>query len=94
MFEIVMGIDDFLIQLVKYCTIGFANLKSQTGSLLALIEPVAGIFFDLTVLGVALPAGAIAGCLLVLVAAVIVSFSDSSKPSLKYDDGAKIVEKC
>jgi drug/metabolite transporter (DMT)-like permease len=75
-------------------TIGFANLKSQTGSLLALIEPVAGIFFDLTVLGVALPAGAIAGCLLVLVAAVIVSFSDSSKPSLKYDDGAKIVEKC
>jgi drug/metabolite transporter (DMT)-like permease len=73
-------------------TIGFANLKSQTGSLLSLIEPIAGVFFDLAVLGVTLPAGAISGCLLVLAAAVIVSFSDSSKPSVKSSDGAKIVE--
>lgn len=75
-------------------TIGFANLKSQTGSLLSLIEPVAGVFFDLSVLGVALQAGTIAGCLLVLAAAVIVSLSDSSKPSLKSNDGAKNVENC
>ena len=61
-------------------TIGFANLKSQTGSLLALIEPVAGVFFDLAVLGVALSTGTLAGCLLVLAAAVIVSCNDSSKP--------------
>jgi drug/metabolite transporter (DMT)-like permease len=81
-----MGIGGILV------TIGFANLKSQTGSLLALIEPVAGVFFDLAVLGVALPAGAIAGCVLVLAAAVIVSFNDSSKPSVKSNDGAKIVE--
>lgn len=73
-------------------TIGFANLKSQTGSLLALIEPVAGVFFDLTVLGVTLQTGTIAGCLLVLAAAVIVSFSDSSITSLKSNDDSKIVE--
>jgi len=54
-------------------TIGFANLKSQTGSLLALIEPVAGVFFDLVFLGVALSAGTLAGCILVLSAAVLVS---------------------
>ncbi len=75
-------------------TIGFANLKSQTGSLLALLEPVAGVFFDLAVLGVALSAGTIAGCLLVLVAAVIVSFNDSSKPSVKCNDSTEIVENC
>jgi drug/metabolite transporter (DMT)-like permease len=75
-------------------TIGFANLKSQTGSLLALLEPVAGVFFDLAVLGAALSAGTIAGCLLVLVAAVIVSFNDSSKPSVKCNDSTEIVENC
>jgi drug/metabolite transporter (DMT)-like permease len=55
-------------------TIGYANLQSQTGSLLALIEPVAGVFFDLVFLGVALSAGTLAGCVLVLAAALIVSY--------------------
>jgi drug/metabolite transporter (DMT)-like permease len=73
-------------------TIGFANLKSQTGSLLALVEPVSGVFFDFAVLGVKLSAGTIAGCLLVLAAAVIVSFNDTSKPSVKPNDSDKIVE--
>jgi len=47
------------------CTIGFANLKSQTGSLLSLIQLVAGVFFDLAVLGIILPIGTIEGCFLV-----------------------------
>jgi drug/metabolite transporter (DMT)-like permease len=72
-------------------TIGFANLKSQTGSLLALIEPVAGVFFDLTVLGVTLQAGTIAGCLLILVAAAVVSYNDFAKPSVKCKDSAESV---
>ena len=59
-------------------TIGYANLQSQTGSLLALIEPVAGVFFDLVFLGVALSAGTLAGCILVLAAAVIVSYPSSA----------------
>lgn len=70
-------------------TIGFANLKSQTGSLLALIEPVAGVFFDLTVLGVTLQAGTIAGCLLILIAAAVVSYNDFAKPSVMCKDGAE-----
>jgi drug/metabolite transporter (DMT)-like permease len=73
-------------------TIGFANLKSQTGSLLSLIQLIAGVFFDLTVLGVTLPAGTIEGCLLVLVASVIVSLSDSPKTSIKLNACVKIVE--
>lgn len=73
-------------------TIGFANLKSQTGSLLALIEPVAGVFFDITLLGVALQAGTLAGCFLVLAAAVLVSLSDTANPSLKSNDGNKKIE--
>lgn len=67
-------------------TIGFANLKSQTGSLLALIEPVAGVFFDFAVLGVALSAGSLAGCMLVLTAALIVSCRGSSKTKVKSKD--------
>ncbi len=77
-------------------TIGFANLQSQTGSLLALIEPVAGVFFDLVFLGVALSAGTLAGCVLVLAAAVIVSYSGSSKPAMNFigfADSTEIVEK-
>ena len=46
-------------------TIGFANLKSQTGSLLSLIQLVADVFFDLAVLGIILPIGTIEGCFLV-----------------------------
>jgi drug/metabolite transporter (DMT)-like permease len=74
------------------CTIGFANLKSQTGSLLSLIQLVAGVFFDLAVLGVTLSAGTIEGCLLVLIASVIVSLNDSAKPSVKFNECVKIVE--
>jgi hypothetical protein len=39
-----------------------------------------------------LSAGTIAGCLLVLAAAVVVSFNDTSKPSVKPNDSGKIVE--
>lgn len=73
-------------------TIGFANLQSQTGSLLALIEPVAGVFFGLMFLGVALSTGTLAGCFLVLVASVIVSYGVFSKPEVKRTDCTEPVE--
>lgn len=63
--------------------IGFANLKSQTGSLLSLIEPVAGVFIDLVFLGVALSRNVLAGCVLILTAALIVSYFDASKSAIK-----------
>ncbi|MFZ2497587.1 DMT family transporter [Methanosarcina sp.] len=75
-------------------TIGFANLKSQTGSLLALVEPVAGVFFDLVFLSVALSTGTLAGCFLVLAAAVIVSYGGSSTPAVKLADCTEPVENC
>lgn len=75
-------------------TIGFANLQSQSGSLLALIEPVAGVFFDLVFLGVTLSTGTLAGCFLVLVSSVIVSYGSSSKPAAKSKDCIEPVENC
>lgn len=77
-------------------TIGFANLQSQTGSLLALIEPVAGVFFDLVFLGVALSTGTLAGCILVLFAAVIVTYGGSPKNAVNFTnftDSTEITEK-
>ena len=64
-------------------TIGFANLQSQTGSLLALIEPVEGVFFDFVFLGIALSTGTLAGCLLVLAAALIISRPNYASPELR-----------
>ncbi|HII01210.1 TPA: EamA family transporter [Methanosarcinaceae archaeon] len=75
-------------------TIGFANLESQTGSLLALIEPVAGVFFDVMVLGISLSSTTLFGCLLVLIASLIVSFRDSSELDGVQSDSAEKVEPC
>lgn len=60
-----------------FTIIGFSRLKAQTGSLLALIEPVSGVFFDVVVLGVALSSGTLAGCALIMGSAVLISFRDS-----------------
>lgn len=60
-----------------FTILGFANLKAQTGSLLALIEPVSGVFFDITVLGVGLSFDMLAGCALILASAAFISFQGS-----------------
>jgi drug/metabolite transporter (DMT)-like permease len=73
-------------------TIGLANLQSQTGSLLALIEPVAGVFFDLVFLGVALSTGTLAGCFLILAAAVIVSYGGSPKSEVDFTNFTNSIE--
>lgn len=73
-------------------TIGFANLQSQTGSLLALIEPVAGVFFDLAFLGVSLSTGTLMGCFLVLASSIIVSYRSSPKPEVKNKEYLEPIE--
>jgi drug/metabolite transporter (DMT)-like permease len=73
-------------------TIGYSNLKSQTSSLLSLIQLVAGVFFDLAVLGVTLPAGTIEGGFLVLFASIFVSIYDSVKLSASVGSFGKTVE--
>ena len=62
-----------------FTVLGLANLKAQTGSLLSLIEPVSGVFFDIAVLGIALSSGTLAGCALIMGSAVIISLNDSEK---------------
>ena len=62
-----------------FTILGLANLKAQTGSLLSLIEPVSGVFFDTAVLGIALSSETLAGCALIMGSAVIISLNDSEK---------------
>lgn len=64
-----------------FTILGLANLKAQTGSLLALIEPVSGVFFDIAVLGIALTSKTLAGCALIMGSALIISLKDSEKNS-------------
>ncbi|MDD3043509.1 MAG: EamA family transporter [Methanosarcinaceae archaeon] len=62
-----------------FMVIGLSRLEARTGSLLALIEPVSGVFFDVTVLGVALSSETLAGCALIMGSAALISFRDSGK---------------
>jgi drug/metabolite transporter (DMT)-like permease len=62
-----------------FTVFGLANLNAQTGSLLALIEPVSGVFFDIAVLGIALSPETLTGCALIMVSAAFISLSDSVK---------------
>ncbi len=70
-----------------FTILGLANLKAQTGSLLALIEPVSGVFFDIAVLGIALTLKTLAGCILIIGSALIISLKDSGETSEKTDEG-------
>jgi drug/metabolite transporter (DMT)-like permease len=60
-----------------FTVLGLANLKAQTGSLLALIEPVSGVFFDIAVLGIGLSSETLAGCTLILASAAFISLKGS-----------------
>jgi len=62
-----------------FTVLGLSNLKAQTGSLLALIEPVSGVFFDIAVLGIALTVETLAGCALIMVSAAFISLKDSGR---------------
>jgi len=70
-----------------FTILGLANLKAQTGSLLALIEPVSGVFFDIAVLGIALSSETLAGCALIIGSALIISLKDQEKISEKNVEG-------
>lgn len=52
---------------------GILGIRAQTGSILALLEPVSGIFFDSTVLKNPLYTSTILGCGFIITAAYIVS---------------------
>lgn len=57
-------------------TEGLAGVKAQVGSILALVEPVSGIFLDYTLLGVPFCLSTCLGCILVLAAGLLVSLEN------------------
>jgi len=63
---------------------GISGIRAQTGSILALLEPVSGIFFDTAVLKSPLYISTFLGCALILTAAYLVrrnETGDQSTPS-------------
>ncbi|AKB35309.1 integral membrane protein [Methanosarcina siciliae C2J] len=70
-----------------FTVLGLANIKAQTGSVLSLIEPVSGVFFDITVLGIALSSETLAGCALIIGSALIISLKDAEKLPEKRSEG-------
>jgi drug/metabolite transporter (DMT)-like permease len=52
---------------------GISRINAQIGSILALLEPVSGIFFDITILKNPLYISTLLGCCLIIIAAYIVS---------------------
>jgi drug/metabolite transporter (DMT)-like permease len=61
---------------------GISGIKAQIGSILALLEPVSGIFFDTTILKSPLYISTFLGCLLILTAAYLVSRNGTENQSL------------
>lgn len=64
---------------------GISGIKAQTGSILALLEPVSGIFFDTAVLKSPLYASTFFGCVLILTAAYQVSRKETEDQKLSTD---------
>ncbi len=58
---------------------GISGIDAQTGSILALLEPVSGIFFDITILKNPMYISTLLGCCLIITAAYIVSIRNWSK---------------
>lgn len=64
---------------------GISGIKAQTGSIIALLEPVSGIFFDTTILKSPLYTSTLFGCVLILTAAYLVSRKESEDMKLAAD---------
>lgn len=64
---------------------GISGIKAQTGSILALLEPVSGIFFDTAVLKSPLYISTFLGCVLILTAAYLVSRKGTEDQNLPVD---------
>lgn len=64
---------------------GISGIKAQTGSILALLEPVSGIFFDTAVLKSPLYTSTFLGCVLILTAAYLVSRKGTEGRKLSID---------
>lgn len=64
---------------------GISGIRAQTGSILALLEPVSGIFFDTVILKSPLYISTFLGCVLILTAAYLVSRKETEACNLSTD---------
>jgi drug/metabolite transporter (DMT)-like permease len=64
---------------------GISSIRAQTGSILALLEPVSGIFFDTALLKNPIHVSTFLGCVLILSAAYLVSRKETESRSLSTD---------
>ncbi|WP_406661786.1 DMT family transporter [Methanolobus sp. ZRKC3] len=80
---VIFGIVNTALAALLY-VMGISQIKAQTGSILALIEPVSGIFFDYTIIHTPLFMNTIVGCVFILVGAAIAVMEKSPKVFGKY----------
>ena len=80
---ILFGIVNTAMAALLYVS-GISQIEAQKGSILALIEPVSGIFFDFTILHTPLLANTIAGCIFILLGAYIAVMEKSPRVFGKY----------
>ncbi|SFM28157.1 DMT family transporter [Methanolobus profundi] len=80
---VVFGIINTAMAALLYVS-GISQIEAQKGSILALIEPVSGIFFDVTILHTPLLADTLTGCIFILLGAYIAVMEKSPKIFGKY----------
>lgn len=78
----IFGVLSLLIFMVL--TGKLSQIEAQKGSILALLEPVSGIFFDVTILHTILLIGTLTGCIFILPGAYIAVMEKSPKIFGKY----------
>ncbi|WP_164997757.1 DMT family transporter [Methanolobus psychrotolerans] len=80
---IIFGVVNTALAALLYVS-GIAQIEAQKGSILALIEPVSGIFFDYTILHTPLIANTIIGCVFILLGAYVAVMEKSPRVFGKY----------
>lgn len=80
---IVFGVVNTAMAALLYVS-GISRIRAQTGSILALLEPVSGIFFDYTLLHTPLMMNTFAGCVFILLGAYVAVMEKSPAISGRY----------
>ncbi|WP_321428592.1 DMT family transporter [uncultured Methanolobus sp.] len=80
---IIFGVVNTAIAALLYVS-GISRIEAQKGSILALLEPVSGIFFDVTILHTPLLMDTAIGCVFILFGAYIAVMEKSPRIFGKY----------
>jgi drug/metabolite transporter (DMT)-like permease len=80
---IFFGVINTALAAVLYVS-GISQIEAQKGSILALLEPVSGIFFDITIVHTPLIVDTVIGCVFILIGAYVAVMEKSPKVFGKY----------